>query len=80
MTHNNMIQVTNTWVLLRRRGSHEERWKWEADMMLLQTRFVETETHEADTFKVTCADCSLVLLQSSETGAHRVLVLSCPWC
>lgn len=47
-------------------------------MMLLQTRFVETETHEADTFEVTCADCSLVLLQSRraaepqscEPGAH----------
>lgn len=34
---------------------------WEADMMLLQTRFVETKTHEADTFKVTCADCPLEL-------------------
>lgn len=45
-------------------------------MMLLQTRFVETETHEAATFKVTCVDCSLVLLQSSETAAELSVVLT----
>lgn len=39
-------------------------------MMLLQTRFVETKTHEADTFKVTCADCPLELLQSLKIQLH----------